>query len=109
MSWHEFKEPVVTALGMSHDAAHVVLGGMAFGLVFLLLRTWPMAAVVAWLVVLAIEVLNEIGDAVDWIGWTGTVNWLETVKDLLLTMLVPTVALLIGRLLRRESPPAGVS
>lgn len=65
-----------------------------------------MAAAVAWLVVLALEVLNEVGDAIDWIGWTGAVNWQETAKDLALTMLIPTFALLVCRILRRKKRPA---
>jgi hypothetical protein len=104
LQWYEWKDPVATVLGLSHDAMHVVFAGVIFALLFLLLRPRPIAIVAAWLVVLALEVLNEIGDAVDWIGWTGSVNWLETVKDLLLTMILPTVGLLIHRILLRSGP-----
>ena len=103
LHWYEWKDPLATVLGLSHDAMHVALAGVVFVILFLVLRPKPIAVVAAWLVVLALEVLNEVGDAVDWIGWTGSVNWQETVKDLLLTMIVPTAGLLIHRMLKGKA------
>jgi hypothetical protein len=105
LSWYELKDPVATAFGLSHDAAHVFLAGLVFAFLYLLLKPGRMAAPVAWLIVLALEVLNEVGDAIDWIGWTGAVNWHETGKDLLLTMPLPTAGLLVSRMLSRTSKP----
>lgn len=103
-NWIETKAFIERLTGVSHDALHVVLG---VGLELLLAavfrssvaRFWP------WAVVLLLELGNEWND-LRLERWPDMGEQLgEGAKDLVLTMLLPTVLLLIARfrpqLLRR--------
>jgi hypothetical protein len=90
LSWYEFKEPIVSYLGISRDGLHVFLGFLAFAAIMLLLRAKPGAVLAAWVAVFAAEILNEIGDSIDWYHWTGGINWHESEKDIVLSMSLPT-------------------
>ena len=49
--------------------------------------------VIAWLATLSLEMVNEGLDARDWILWTGHVNWPETARDMVDTLLWPSILL----------------
>ena len=95
-SWHEAKLFIENSVSITHDALHVIFGVLAWLLFALMLRR-PIGSWRPWLWLLAL------------IAWTETVDlWMERwpdprmqyaegIKDLLLTMLVPTVLLLAAR------------
>jgi hypothetical protein len=77
----------------SDDALHI-LGGvilqLGFAFVFRTsLRSWG-----PWLFVLTLELINEVND-LHMSAWANF--WGESAKDLLLTMLLPTLLLVIAR------------
>lgn len=98
--------------GVSKDALHVHLGLLAFVLAVVLLRK-PLASVLPWLCVLALESLNEI---LDFLRWHNLPDYFAgTLKDVLNTMVWPTVFLLSARFVTlrrhprsdlRETPPS---
>ena len=63
---------------------------------------------VAWIVVAALQAINEALDARDWINWTGSVNWSETTKDTIATLFWPTVLLLAWRRIGKSPSPGRV-
>lgn len=96
IDWIEAKAFVEAASGISHDALHVILGVAVQLLAAALLRS-SLAGVGPWLVVLALELVNEWNDlAVEQWPSPGQ-QWGESAKDLALTMVLPTLLLLIAR------------
>lgn len=78
------------------DSLHVVAGVVLQLLAAAFLRR-PVSHRAPWLCVLALELLNEISDL-----WVETwplpaMQWGEGVKDILLTMTLPTLLLLLAR------------
>lgn len=99
-----FKTGLSVSLGLSKDALHVHLGLLAFLLAVALLRKSP-ASAVPWLCVFALESINEILDFIRWHDLPGFFS--GTFKDVVNTMLWPTVILLISRFSSsRRSPSA---
>lgn len=94
--WLEAKEFAEHALGFSRDGLHVVIGPCIQLLAAAILRTslrsiWP------WLIVLVLAVLNEWHD-LEVETWPSLAMQLgESTKDIILTMVLPTVLLLIAR------------
>jgi hypothetical protein len=95
--WYEGKQWLSDLVGLPHDQIHLHAGLAAFLGVALLLRRHAAAPLVAWLCVAAVQAANEALDARDWIGWTGQVNWRETLGDTVVTLFWPTVLLLLWR------------
>lgn len=95
MNWYAAKDPLVSVLGIPRDDVHF-LAGAVFAILCIALR--PRAATAAWAVLFALELANEVGDALDWIAWTGGVNWPEMTKDIFVTLFLPTALLFIRRL-----------
>ena len=89
--WTHFKEALSRWVGLSHDALHMHVGLALFLLFAYLLRRyrWGMRAALG--LVLALEIANEINDAIDWVRWTGAPNYIETARDIASTMLWPVV------------------
>lgn len=94
--WGETKQ-VVETLGISNDLFHVIAGPFIQLLAALVLRQ-SVRRIAPWLVVLALELLNEWNDLLAESWPTRTMQYAEGVKDILLTMLLPTVILLATRL-----------
>ncbi|MFL6751763.1 MAG: hypothetical protein ACJ8FL_00830 [Sphingomicrobium sp.] len=96
-SWYQAKLFVEHSLAVSPDSIHVVVGVLALLVVSLLTRR-SIASWRPWLVLLVIELLNEAIDL--WIEqWPDPgMQYGEGARDLLLTMLLPTVLLLAVRL-----------
>ena len=111
MDWYGFKEWMETTSHLDMDALHVHAGILIQLLSALLMRRslrspWP------WLVVLAAALCNEAYDLhyETWPDPDRFRQWMESVKDVLNTMALPTVFLLIARyaprLLTRARLPA---
>ena len=94
--WHEFKLFAEHASGISMDALHVIAGVLIQVAVAAILNS-SLASWRPWLVVLSLEVINEAFDL--WVErWPHLGMQLgEGVKDVLLTMLLPTLLLLLVR------------
>ena len=96
-AWHSGKVFVEDSVNVSHDALHVIFGMLVWLLFALILRRsamsrWP------WLWALAVILWNETVDL-----WTEQwpdreTQYVQGVKDVLLTMLVPTVVMAAARL-----------
>lgn len=100
--WYEGKRAVLDTLGLSTDAAHVYLGIVLFLAAGFVLRRRTYAPTLSLGVVMVLQAVNEGLDALDWIGWTGTVNWRETAMDTMRTLIGPLVLALGWAVLRRR-------
>ncbi len=99
--WSFSKTLLVELSGISKDALHVRIGLTAFfGSMFFLKRS--AASLLPWLVVLGLDALNEVRDLFIWRGEPGMAQLGESLRDLLNTMLWPTVFILTFLL-----PPTG--
>ena len=96
MEWYQVKLFVAHLTTLSMDALHIVGGFVGLLLVARLFRR-PVTDARQWLAVLALELLNEWSDlTVE--RWPEMASQLgEGMKDIFLTMLVPTILLLIAR------------
>ncbi|HEX4848243.1 MAG TPA: hypothetical protein VFV30_08865 [Novosphingobium sp.] len=96
LDWAWFKDALERALGVSSDALHVIVGVTLQLALVALLRT-TLARIAPWALVLALTLLNEWNDfRVERWGDTA-LQWGEAAKDVGLTMLLPTVLLLLAR------------
>lgn len=89
-SWHQGKLFIEHAVALDHDALHVIVGVLLW-LVFGLLTRRPLTSWVPWLLLFAVILWNETVDL-----WTEQwpdpgQQYGEGAKDLLITMVVPTV------------------
>lgn len=109
MSWLYFKNSFSAMAGVSHDALHVLVG-VAIQLLVALIFRRRVTSIGPWLVVLAIECLNEWADLTSEV-WPNRIDqWHESYKDVALTMAIPTVLVLAVRFLPRLFlPAAGVA
>jgi hypothetical protein len=96
MDWHDLKEWISGTSGLDMDSLHVHVGVLAQVAVAFVLRRrlsslWP------WLAVAAAVLANEYYDFHYEVWPTREEQFLEGVKDLWNTMLLPTVLLLLAR------------
>lgn len=91
------KQGLVDTTGLSRDALHIHVGLLIMVIGFVFLGSFR-RVVGVWLLVLAIAIVNELFDLHAWYGWTGGFNWLDSIHDLINTMLWPSVLLLAARL-----------
>ncbi|MEM6625027.1 MAG: hypothetical protein AAF674_22650 [Pseudomonadota bacterium] len=101
--WFESKAWLETQVGMQSDAMHTHFGLLVFLAFAVLLRHRRYGLLLGWVIVATIQIINEALDARDWINWTGTVNWSETVKDTVATLFWPTLLLVILPWIRPKS------
>lgn len=116
MTWYQWKLLLQHATGFSMDALHVIVGVVLQLALAALFRTsvgglWP------WLAVLAIELVNEANDLRVETWPAPGMQYGESIKDIVLTMLLPTLLLLVSRFLPRlltraisaaqQPPPVG--
>ena len=96
-SWHQGKLFVEHTIAIDHDALHVIVGVLVWLLMGAVTRR-PLASLRPWLWLLAI------------IGWNETVDpgmqYGEGAKDVVLTMLLPTVLMLAVRVAPKLFRPA---
>ncbi len=96
-SWHQGKLFIEHSTAINHDTLHLLFGVVAWLVIALLLRR-PVTSWRPWLWLLAVIGWNETADL--WLErWPdpGT-QYGEGAKDLLLTMLLPTLLLFAARL-----------
>jgi hypothetical protein len=96
-SWAEAKESVGNTLALDNDSLHLFVGGVLLLAAANLLQR-PVSSWRPWLVVLVPTCFNELADL--WVEqWTDmqAQQYGESLKDLLLTMLLPTLLLLTTR------------
>lgn len=94
--WGEAKHFIETTLGISNDLSHVIAGPLVQLLAALV--SWRSVQRFApWLVVLVLELLNEWHDLVSETWPVRYMQYGEGLKDVLLTMMLPTVILLMTR------------
>jgi hypothetical protein len=109
LDWYAVKLFVEHSTGFSMDALHVVLGvGIQF-VMAALFRT-SVARPLPWLIVLLFELLNEFSDLYTEVWPEPAMQYGESAKDIILTMLLPTIILLVARnwpgLFDRPAPEA---
>jgi hypothetical protein len=96
--WYHVKIFIEQATGFSHDAIHVLVGGIG-PLVVAFLSRRTIASWLPWLVMLALILFNETVDL--WVErWPDrTMQYGDGVKDIFLTMALPTILLVTARLM----------
>ena len=96
MAWYRAKMFVEHAIFFSSDALHVLVG-MAAWIVIALLWRRPLSDWRPWFALLVLLLLNESVDL--WVErWPDlAMQYGESAKDLLLTMILPTLILLLTR------------
>jgi hypothetical protein len=98
MGWFHFKEWLEAVTRLDMDALHVHAG-----LLLQLLAAWTfrrsLRSPIPWLIVLGAETVNEIYDlSIDvWPEAVRLSQWGESVKDMINTMIVPTLLMLLAR------------
>jgi hypothetical protein len=96
MDWHQFKTGLEAASGLNMDALHVH-AGIACQLAAAAVLRRPLRSPWPWLVVVVAIVANEAYDLQYEIWPTRTDQYLESVKDIWNTLLLPTLFLLLCR------------
>jgi hypothetical protein len=96
-SWHEGKVFIEHSVSVSHDSLHVIVGVLIW-LAFALLLRRPVTSWKPWLWLLAIILWNETVDL--WMEqWPDPgQQYGEGAKDVIVTMLVPTLIMFAARL-----------
>lgn len=95
MDWYGIKLAVVEGTGLSRDLLHVFVGFGALLLAALALRR-PLASPLPWLALLLAEAMNEIYDMHREL-WPDRPIWPGSLRDLLVTMAIPTALMLLAR------------
>lgn len=97
--WYQVKLLIEHASGVSMDALHVLVG-VGLQLAFALLFRTPIKSWRPWLFVLALLLLNEASDL--WVEqWPQPgMQYGEGLKDVGLTMILPTLLMILARLKR---------
>ena len=95
-NWYDAKMLIERAGAISTDALHVIAGVLVQVLIATLVRR-PLSSWLPWLAVLAAILFNEAVDF--WVErWPSlTMQLTESAKDLVLTLLLPTVLMLALR------------
>lgn len=95
-SWHQWKLFTEHSIAIEHDALHVLVGVLLWVALGVLLRR-RLTGWIPWLAVLVVILWNEAVDL--WVErWPDPgQQYGEGAKDLLLTMILPTVLMLAAR------------
>lgn len=95
--YNSLKSDLSTWLGLSKDALHIHFGLVVFVGLVLFLRRSP-SSPLPWLVLLGIELANELMDIFHWHAGAWSFEPGDSGKDLINTMLWPTVLLVTARI-----------
>ncbi|HEX6409328.1 MAG TPA: hypothetical protein VFZ88_01910 [Sphingomicrobium sp.] len=108
LSWYEAKLFLEHSTSVSPDALHVIAGALIFFICALLFRR-PISDVRVWVALLCLNFFNEFVDL--WAErWPDPAHqYGQGMKDLLLTMVVPTILVLVARFAPAIFSPAGPS
>ena len=93
MDWYSIKMLAAEQTALSRDALHILVGVAVQITVALVIRR-SLAHPIPWLAVLIGELANEYYDLARE-EWTDRAMWPGSVRDLLVTMAVPTALLLL--------------
>lgn len=93
---NQLKTDLSEFIGLSKDALHVHLGLVVMLVAMVVFRKSP-ASIVPWLAVLAVELVNEALDVFHWHDGHLDFSAWGGLKDVVNTMLWPTVILLLAR------------
>jgi hypothetical protein len=96
MDWYAIKLAVVEQTALSRDALHIFAGVGGQMLVACVVGR-GLGHPLPWLAVLAAELVNEYFDLTEGDVWGDTPMWPGTVRDILVTMAIPTLLLLLVR------------
>ena len=96
-SWHQGKLFIEHLVAFSHDSIHILAGVFLWIATALLFRR-PLTTLLPWLCVLGLILWNETVDIVVEPWPDRGMQYGEGAKDVLLTMLVPTVLMFAARL-----------
>lgn len=96
LDWFNAKIVFEQSLAFSHDALHSFVGVIVQLVAAAMLRC-SVAQWRPWLVVLALELANEASDLYGEVWPNRSEQWGESAKDLALTLLLPTLLLVISR------------
>lgn len=99
MPWHDLKAFVAYATGFAKPTLHFFIGMGLFALCIYLFRRHTRPLMTAWIVVLAVAFLNEAGDAVDAFAIGASIPWQNSIEDLLVTLIGPTILTMVELLL----------
>ena len=106
MTWSTFKQAIAAQFPVAHDVLHVHFGLAIFLGIAAIYRFSRRGLVVGWLVLLALELLNEFLDLSPFGGSIEEATLFECGKDLINTMLWPTVLWAVFWVLsKRRAPP----
>ena len=94
--WYQLKLFAAHSTGISMDALHVILGVVLQLLIALFFRS-SVARPMPLLAVLALELVNEANDFRVEIWPDPGMQFGEAVKDVVLTMFIPTLIFLVAR------------
>jgi hypothetical protein len=94
--WYQIKLMIEHASGISMDALHILVGFILFLLAARILKA-GVASPRPWLALLVLELLNEAYDLHVEIWPNFGTQLGEGIKDVLLTMLLPTLLALLAR------------
>ena len=99
-TWHQGKLFIEHAVTISHDSLHVIVGVLLW-LVFGLILRRPLSSWLPWLWIFAVILWNETVDL--WVErWPDlAMQYGESAKDLLLTMILPTLVMILVRSMPR--------
>jgi hypothetical protein len=95
MDWYSLKILVIEQTSLSRDALHILMGFAGQLLVAAAIRR-SLAHPLPWIAVLAAELVNEYFDLTEGDVWDKPM-WPGSLRDLLVTMAVPTALLLLTR------------
>lgn len=96
LGWYQFKLFIEHASGVSMDALHLLVGFVLFLIAARMLKR-PLRSFLPWIALLAIELANEAYDLRVEL-WPNLAAQLgEGLKDIMLTMALPTLVLAISR------------
>ena len=107
LGWYQFKLFIEHASGISMDALHVIVGFALFLIVARLLKC-SIAGPLPWLALLLLELGNEAYDLRIEL-WPNLASQIgEGVKDIMLTMVLPTMVALLARWMPALFAPNGL-
>ena len=103
------KQSLADALSVSSSLLHIPAGLALFLIFGFVLRGSSRRWLLSLAGVCAIQGMNEILDAVQWVRWTGEVDWAEAARDAALTLWAPVLVVLALELRCGRIGPEGES
>lgn len=96
LKWYEFKLFLGHAAGIDMATFHVLVG-VPLQFIIALVLGIPVTRWIPWLAVLALEIINEWSDLQVEKWPDAGIQYGNGLNDILLTMLLPTLILVVGR------------